>query len=294
MNTQLRADLSLLLVSLLWGMSYFLMDVSLTEVSAFMLNTYRFLGAFFLAVVFSFKWLTGLTKETVIMAAIIGLALSGVYIGATTAVLYTSLSNTGFLCALAVVFTPLLGRVFKKTKLTMQMKVVVVMALIGIALLSITDEFTVASGDLLAIGASLCYAIMILTVDTAVKNPKINPYHLGVMQLGFTGFYFLVITIFLGDLAMPTSPSVLGSIVFLAIFCTGVSFIAQSVAQKYTTPVRVGVIFSTEPVFAGVAAFVFAGEILTIRAYIGAAILLSCLFVMELDFSKLKYKFKKG
>ncbi len=293
MRTQLKADIGLLAVSLLWGTSYYMMDVSLTEVNAFMLNTYRFLGAFVLAVIFSYKWLKGMTKETIMMSAIIGLALSGVYIGATTAVLYTSLSNTGFLCALAVVFTPLLGRVFKKTKLTLQMKIVVFMALVGIALLSITDEFTVASGDLLAIGASICYAIMILTVDTAVNNPKINPYHLGVMQLGFTGFYFLIVSIFTGSLAVPTSSPVIGSIIFLAIFCTGVSFIVQSVAQKYTTPVRVGVIFSTEPVFAGVAAFALAGEILTPRAYIGAIILLSCLFIMEIDFSKLKEKFKK-
>ncbi len=290
MNTQKKADLALLLVSLLWGASYYAMDVSLTEISPFMLSAYRFFGAFLIASMFTFKLLRGISKTTIKYAALIGVALFGVYFGATTSVLYTSLSNAGFLCALAVVFTPLLAFVFKKERLSGQMIIVVVMAFVGIALLSITDELTVASGDLLALLASISYAVMILLVDAAVSKPDVNSYHLGVMQLGFTGVYFLILAFFMGEIVIPKEPNVIIAVIFLTVLCTGVAFIVQTIAQKHTTPVRVGIIFSTEPVFAGVVAFAFAGEILSVRGYIGAAIVVSCLFAMEIDFNKIKEK----
>jgi drug/metabolite transporter (DMT)-like permease len=46
----------------------------------------------------------------------------------------------------------------------------------------------------------------------------------------------------------------------------------------------VGIIFSLEPVFAAVVAFLLAGEVLTAKSYLGAGIMLAALFVAELDF----------
>lgn len=53
-----------------------------------------------------------------------------------------------------------------------------------------------------------------------------------------------------------------GTVLFLAIFCTGIAFIVQAVAQQYTSASHVGVIFSLEPVFAEIVVFFLAGEVL--------------------------------
>ena len=82
---------------------------------------------------------------------------------------------------------------------------------------------------------------------------------------------------------LPASAPVCGAISFLAIFCTGIAFIVQAIAQQHTTASHVGVIFALEPVFAAIVAFVFAGERLLPRAYIGAAMMLIGVFAMELD-----------
>ena len=55
MNKQLRADFLLVLVTLCWGVSYYLMDVSLTDMGAFTLNAYRFLGAFVIGGLLTFR-----------------------------------------------------------------------------------------------------------------------------------------------------------------------------------------------------------------------------------------------
>ena len=80
------------------------------------------------------------------------------------------------------------------------------------------------------------------------------------------------------------------SALFLGIFCSGVAFVIQSVQQQYTTASHVGLIFTLEPVFASMVAFVMTGEVLSLRGYIGAALMLLSLFIMEGDWSFLGRK----
>ncbi|HML38880.1 MAG TPA: EamA family transporter, partial [Bacillota bacterium] len=64
MTKQIKADLMLLLVTLFWGVSYWLIDISLTEVGPFALNALRFLIAFFIAVIFGFPKLKTVDRTT--------------------------------------------------------------------------------------------------------------------------------------------------------------------------------------------------------------------------------------
>ena len=137
MSKQMRADLLLLLVTLCWGVSYLLMDYSLTDLDPFTLNAFRFLGAFLIAVLFSWKKLAGVSRTTLKYSLLLGMALLVVYIGATFGVKYTTLSNSGFLCALTVIFTPLIGWLFFRRRPDRKLSVVVLICFIGIALLTL-------------------------------------------------------------------------------------------------------------------------------------------------------------
>lgn len=283
----------LLLVTLFWGVSYWLMAVSLAEVGPFMLNALRFLGAFIIAAVFTFPKLKTVSKATLLYSFIIGIALLFVYIGATFGVKYTSLSNAGFLCALTVVITPILSFIFLKHKPDKKLAVVVVMSLVGIALLSLKENLRPALGDLLCIMAAFAYAVDLTITEVAVSKEQVNAFQLGVFQLGFTGLFTLILSFITETPALPHSPKAWIAVVFLSVFCTGAAFIVQALAQQYTSASHVGVIFSLEPVFAGIVAFFLAGEILSVKAYVGAALLVSSLFVMELNISKLVTSFKQ-
>ncbi|HWQ79029.1 MAG TPA: DMT family transporter [Anaerovoracaceae bacterium] len=283
MTKQMKADLMLLLVALFWGVSYWLMDISLAEVEPFTLNALRFLIAFFIAVVFAFPKLKSVNRATIKYSALIGFVLMIVYIGATFGVKYTLLSNAGFLCALTVVITPILAFIFLKQKPQKKLIVVVVMCLVGIALLSLNDELKPALGDLLCLIAAAAYAVDLLLTEIAVRGKEINAFQLGVFQLGFTGVFNLILSFFVETPALPHSKEAWASVLFLAVFCTGIAFIVQALAQQYTSASHVGVIFTLEPVFAGVVAYFLAGEVLAPRAYVGAALLITGLFVMELN-----------
>lgn len=294
MSKQIRADLMLLLVTLCWGISYYLMDICLTDLDPFTLNSFRFLGAFFIAVIFSWKRLKTVNKTTLKYSVLVGVALVMVYIGATFGVKYTTLSNSGFLCALTVIFTPIIGFIFLKQRLSRKMTLAVVLCFVGIALLTLKDDFSLnmanLKGDILCTMCGIFYAIDLLLTEKAVSNEKVDPYQLGVFQLGVTGLCNLLLAFLTETPHMPGTTEVLLSVAFLSIFCTGVAFIIQPIAQQYTTASHVGVIFALEPVFAGIVAFFLAGEVLTFKSYVGAVMMISSIFIMEIDFSKL---FKK-
>ncbi len=287
MNKQVKADLMLLFITGCWGVSYYLMDVSLTELDPFTLNAYRFLFAFLAAAALSWPKLKSVNKTTLKYSFYIGMSLVVVYIGATFGVKYTSLSNAGFLCALSVVITPILAYFVNKEVPGRKLSIVVMLCIAGIALLTLNENLKPAVGDLLCIMCAVAYSADLIITERAVRKEEVNAYQLGVFQLGFTGVIQLVLALALEKPHLPGSKTVLASVLFLAVFCTGLAFIIQAVAQQYTSATHVGVIFALEPVFAGLVAYVFAGEILLPRAYLGAVLLVAGCFIMEIDFKKM-------
>ncbi|MEG0291692.1 MAG: DMT family transporter [Anaerovoracaceae bacterium] len=286
-SKQLKADMMLVLVTLCWGISYLLMDIALEELEPFVLNTFRFFGAFVIASIVAFPRIKSVNKETIKYSIFVGIALYFVYIGCTFGVMYTSISNAGFLCALAVVFTPLLAFIFLKQVPNKKFIVVVIMAVIGIACLTLNEQLKLASGDILCILCAFAYAVDLLITEIAVSKDEVDAFQLGVFQLGVTGILCAITAIFIETPKVPSSGKVWFAVIFLTVFCTGIAFIIQAVAQQYTTASHVGVIFTLEPVFSGIGAFLVAGEVLSGRAYFGAFLLVASLFVMEVDFSKM-------
>ena len=64
-------------------------------------------------------------------------------------------------------------------------------------------------------------------------------------------------------------------------------FVIQTVQQQYTSASHVGLIFTLEPVFSAIVAYFFAHEVLQLRGYIEAALMMVSLLVMELDWKSL-------
>lgn len=293
MNKQVKADSMLVLVTLCWGISYYLMDVSLSDLQPFTLNAFRFGGAFLIACVLMFPKLRSVNRITMKYSVLLAVSLVFVYIGSTFGVMYTSLSNAGFLCAQTVIFTPILAFFFKKQIPDKKLAAVVLMCTLGIALLTLNEQLRPALGDILCLLCAVAYAAELLITETAVAKEKVNALQLGVFQLGFTGLFNLILAFVLEEPHLPQSGAVWGSVSFLAVFCTGVAFIVQTIAQQYTSASHVGVIYTLEPVFSGIVAFFLAGEILLPRAYAGAVLLIASLFIMEIDFKK-KGKIQEG
>lgn len=290
MSKQLRADMMLVFVTLCWGVSYYLMDVALEDMGPFMLNAYRFLGAFVIAGLISFKRLKNVNKETLKYSVIVGLSLVVVYIGATFGVKYTTLSNSGFLCALTVVFVPILELLIFRKLIEKKVVFCVLLSFIGIMLLTLKDDFSInmenLKGDLLCLMCAVAYALDLIITEKAVSHEEVDAYQLGVFQLGVTGTMMLILSSIFETVKLPSNGTIWFSVIILSVFCTGCAFIIQAIAQQYTKASHVGIIFTLEPVFAGIVAYFLANEVLSPKAYLGAALMLLALFMTEIDFKK--------
>lgn len=288
MNQQRKADLQLLLVTAFWGVSYLLIDICLTDLQPMTLNAFRFLVAFGVLGIFLWKDLKHISRKTLRYSFWIGLCLSMVYICCTYGVLYTSLSNAGFICALLVVTTPLLEFLVFRKKPGRQFLLCLIMCTVGLGLMTLNAEFKPALGDVICLGTAVFYGFDLIITDRAVHDPEVSPIQLGVCQLGVVGIVMLVLALLLEEPHLPTTPGIWAGALFLGVFCSGIAFVVQAVAQQYTTASHVGLIFTMEPLFAFVVAFFFAHERLAPQGYVGVVLMMTSLVLVELPVKEKK------
>ncbi|WP_438316501.1 DMT family transporter [Sporosarcina sp. FA9] len=267
-----KADLLLVLVTFCWGSSYLFMKMGLDSISEFNLIALRFGLAFILAGAIFYRRLLKMNLQTLKYSMLLGFILFVVFTAVTFGLKTTTTSNTGFLISLTVIFVPLINTVVFKQRLEGKLLVSILLAIVGIAFLTLQYPFKITFGDLLCIFAAFFYAIHIIVAGIATK--KVDTLSLGITQLGFAGLFGLLFSLIFETPTFPNSTISWIAILVLSILCSGVGFILQIVAQKYTTPVRTGLIFTLEPVFAAILGVIFLREIISITGYIGAALLL--------------------
>ena len=293
MNRQRKADMMLVLATGFWGVSNCLTAICLRELQPLTLNAFRFLTAFLVLGAVFHKRIARASRETLKYSLLIGLSLVMVYVGATYGVLYTSVSNAGFIGAMTVLFTPVFEFILYHKRPGKRFSFSLLLCLIGIALLTLNETLQPALGDIICLLVPTFYAVDLMLTEKAVAEPEVDPIALGVCELIVVGVVMLALSLVLETPTLPATPGVWASALFLGIFCSGICFIIQSVEQQFTTASHAGLIFTLEPVFSAVFAFFLLGERLGVKGYIGASLMLLSLVLMELDLPMLFRRDKK-
>jgi len=275
----LLADAGLLYAAAIWGATFFMVKDALDHVSPLGLLGYRFLAAALLMLP-----ILAVQKKQPFQGVTGGLVLGGflwlIYVPQTVGLMYTTASNSGFITGLFIVFVPLFSFMFLKKLPSGIRLVAVLLALAGLWVLT-GGLHDVNRGDVMTLLAAMGYAAHILLADRYMKRGA-DPVVLSFQQ-------FLV----LGALSMVTAPlagvsltvrdsSVSWVILFLAIFPTITAFLIQLVAQRFTTPVKVALIFSMEPVFAAVFAWTLGGEPFVAHRALGGVMIVCAMILSEL------------
>lgn len=289
MNKQKRADLLLVMTTFFWGASYYLTDLCLADLPPMFLNAFRFIVAFLVLGLIYHKRLLRISRTTLRYALLIGLALSGTYIAYNYGISRTSLSNAAFICALQVIFAPLLTFIVYRRSPGKKLGLALLLCTVGLALMTLNEQLRPASGDLICMLTPLCYAVDLLLTEKAVQDPQVDPLAMGVAELAVVGAVTLGLSLLLGEpIHLPSTPAVWAAGLFLGLVCSGVAFVIQSVQQQYTSASHVGLIFTLEPLFAAIINFIMLGELLSTRGFIGAALMMLSLFIMEGDWRFLR------
>ncbi len=286
--TKRKANLSLIFVTALWGVSFYFARLGIEDLGILSLNAYRFLFAFIFLCVFSIRKITKVNFVTLKYSILSGIPVVLAYLSYSYGIVNTSLSNAAFLCCLAVLFTPIFSYFFNNIVPNKKLIFSLVICIPGIALITLNESFVLSNGDLFCILCAALYALTIIIMEKGVNTIDVDPYNLAAFQLGFVGLCYLLLTFIFEGPILPSSSNTIIVVAALAILCTAITTVIQSIAQKYTTATNVGLIFTLEPIFASIASYFLANEVMTANQILGALIIISSIIILEVRWSETK------
>ncbi|WP_018249913.1 DMT family transporter [Orenia marismortui] len=286
LSRRLKADLALLFVVVIWGSTFAIMKGVFEVITPFYFLTLRFT---FATLVLSFVFLNRTKKlnlDTLKKGVWTGIFLFGGYALQVTALKLTEASKVGFITGLAVVLVPILSAlVFKKIPELMTV-FGVGLATIGLVLMTFNGEILFKLGDLLVLISTISLAIHILLVDKYVKDQ--DPILFAIIQIGTVALLSSIVSAFEGSYVLVSDMSIWISVIFMGVFATALAFIIQNKAQQFTTPTRTAIIFIMEPVFGALFAYLYLGEVISVRGYWGGLLIVLGMLFSELNFANLK------
>ncbi len=275
------ADFLLFTVTLFWGSTFIIVKQSIAEMPVFAFLGIRFYIASIILFFFSFYRIKNINLKLIRDGLFLGVMLFLSYAFQTVALLYEKATVVGFLTGLNVVMVPIIAAFFFKRLPTSSSIIGVIFAAAGIFLLSSNGNFLANKGTILGIICALFISMHILLTDRYSKIYDI--YLLTFIEIFTVAVFSSIISLIFEPRFLPETIShfLLFSFIITSVFATAYAFIVQTTAQKYTTPTRAALIFTAEPVSAAFFGYIMGGELLTIKGYIGAFLILLGILIAE-------------
>jgi drug/metabolite transporter (DMT)-like permease len=277
----LRSDLSILLVAIIWGSSYVVMQRVGEHVPAGAFLALRFLTALPVVLLLAAPSLRRLNRTELISGLAFGTMLYGILMLETVGVRYTSAANAGFLITVSVVLVPVLERFLSRRTQSPVVYIATVTALFGCALLLLNDGIRLQSGDLIILAAAMIRAVQITLFGRHVRGQSIQ--NLTAVQFVVVIVLAVITSVFTGDPVWSVAGEVDGRswllIAYLGVLGTAFAFFVQLRSARLSSSTRVGLVLCTEPVFATIFAIFAAGESLGLVQAVGGFLMVGSALV---------------
>lgn len=276
-----KADLGLLLVGFIWGTGFIASKIGIDGGLSpyYMIFLRAFFASIFLTIIF-FRDIKNITKREMISGALLGTFLYVGFAFQTVGLVYTTASKNAFLTAVNVVLVPYLYWMFYKKKPDIFALFSALLCISGIGLLSLTGtDFFLNKGDILTIICAVFFACHI--TFTGILSKKVDTVRLNITQMYVMTILSFITCVFNKNITLDITQPQFLSVLYLGIFSTGICFLLQTTCQKYTTPARASILLCTESLFAPVMSFLILHEELTLRAIMGAGLILFSVIVSE-------------
>jgi len=280
MTTRLRAEVALLSTTLVWGSTFVVAKIALRDISPLFLVAVRFSLASLFFLVF-WKRVFPMPRAFVVQGVILGFFLFLGFGSQLVGQVYTTASKSAFITGMMVVFVPILQVVIEKRPPRYGNLLGILMVTGGLFLLTSPEGSSFNVGDGLTLFCAVSFALYIVYLDVASKN--MTPLQLTFLQQVSTGLFAWIAVGLLEDVNF--APTYLGvsMILYLTIMATIVTTYVQTRYQKDTTPTRAVVIFSIEPVFAAVSAYLVLGENIGAPGIFGGTLIVGGVLLSELS-----------
>ncbi len=296
MTKQLRANLVLLLASLLWGLAFVAQRQGMEYVGPLIFNGLRFLlGAlamvpllFILKPVFKPEMLTG---RLIIAGILAGIALLFAASFQQVGIIYTTAGNAGFITSLYILFVPLFG-ILRRQLSPGRVWFGAILALAGLYLLSVGEDFRMQTGDLLVFISAVFWAAHIIILSYISRQFDFRL--LAMAQYAFVAVISLVLAFVfespeIGAIRLAALP-----ILYAGLVSVGIGFTLQVMAQRHARADHTALILSLEAVFAALGGWLILSETMSGRAVAGCFLMLAGVLLSQLRPGILFRKWEKN
>lgn len=271
------ADLSLLLLTLLWGTTFTLVKGALEVGSTGLFLAARFgTAAAVLAAVALWRrdpvgpgfWRHGV---------LLGLFMLGGFVFQTLGLVLTTPARSGFITGLSVLVVPFIARFTLGRQVRWSAWAGVALAVVGLTLLTRPFDAgavtpAVRLGDLLTLGCAVAYALQItFTSEWSGRHPLV-PFTLLQVSVVLLGALVMV-PLEGARFDAARWPAFAGVVLFTGVAMTAGAFFVMNWAQRHTTAVRAALIYALEPVTAALFSWYVIDERLGAAGWLGGALI---------------------
>jgi len=280
MSPARKAELILVLITLIWGTTFVLVKSSLQYSSTFLFLTLRFFLAALVLRIWFFQDLRKIPPATWIAGIVIGLFLSAGNFFQTAGLKITTASKSAFFTSTVVVYVPMISVFLAKEKLRLSSIISVMIVTAGLFLLTSPQGQGFNMGDFLTIFCAMSFAFQLVFVQ--VFSRKFDVRQLVYIQL-LTNFILSIPFIFVFDkIYLEFDWKFAGFLLYLAVIATSLVFFLQMRFQRDTTATKAAIIYCLEPIFASGIAYLTIGESFTTIGLIGAGVVIGGILMSEL------------
>lgn len=300
MKTQFKSLSLLLLTAMIWGFAFVAQLIGADYVDTFTFNGSRFLlgGLSLIPVILIFE--RGANDRKKLRKTIFSGILAGIILCTASALqqfgieITGSAGKAGFITGLYMVLVPIIGILLKhKTSINTWLGALV--ALVGLYLLCFTGGFSsFGVGDAVLLIGAVMWALHIIVIDEFVNS--IYSLRFAMTQFLVSAVISIVLALIFEDISFANILNAKFPILYAGLMSVGVAYTCQILGQKYAEPTLASIVLSTESVFSAIGeAFVF-GLIMTsydytpmtVRGYIGCAIMFCGIILAQTKFKKVK------
>lgn len=263
---RLRADLTLFVISIIWGSAFVAQRIAGQLGSVYLFNGIRYLLAGMVVLPFALRSVRGTIYGSPFVAIspikLKWILYAGFLLFIASAlqqvgIVFTTAGNAGFITSLYVVLVPLVLFIFWSEKFHWISLMAVGVAVIGTFLLSTSGSIELHLGDALEFLGALFWAFHVIVVGKFAR--KYEVYSFSVGQLVVCGLLNLSVGVFF-EPTFPLTVELAAAILYTALFSLGLCYTLQVWAQRHTSPADAALILSLESVFAVLGGWWLLGE----------------------------------
>ncbi|MBU4561912.1 DMT family transporter [bacterium] len=272
---------------MIWGSTFAIIKDILDQIMPFTFLAYRFFLATFILFVMFWRKIKNIDKMILKKGSLIGIFLFLGYTFQTVGLKYTTATKAGFITGLSVVLVPVISHFFIKEKINRNSVIGVILAFIGLWFLNYSSSFIFNLGDFLVLLCAISFAMHIISVGLYTKKMDYVPLVIVQLAIVFVLSLLMALVFERPEIHLSYSPNVWWSIVLTGVFATALAFYMQNRFQKYSTATKTAIIFSGEPIFSAMFAYLLLGEKAGLTAWIGGLLIILGMIVSQSKFKSM-------